>query len=122
YFGPHRAPINIGEFVLRRIVRIMPTYWMGLLLVMLIRAVATPHVHGPLIHFIDWTQPVAFDELARHALLVLGNFNATATDGPIWSLRVEMQASLLLPLFIGALQLRPTKGTIIVVCGITAFM
>jgi peptidoglycan/LPS O-acetylase OafA/YrhL len=101
-------PLLPDDFLLRRVVRIMPTYWAGLAIALLLRA--TFGSHWSLLGHGDhggWAAPLTSSDLIRHVLLIF-KFDIEKINGVIWSLAVEMQISILLPLVIAVFMQRPT--------------
>ena len=108
YLDGSAKSIAVDSFVLRRFIRIMPTYWACLALSQAVRAATSSYVSGPAGDLIDWSQAVSTHQFIAHWALIFGRLNTVLIDGPIWSLAVEMKLSLLLPLVIAALQ--PTQS------------
>ena len=87
---------NTLDFYLRRIARIYPLAIVSLLVVVLTHApVATFAPGGPFFHYLAPT----YKQLGTHLLLVQNFFSGNFLLYPMWSLPVEMQMYLLLPVF-----------------------
>lgn len=73
-------------FYIRRIFRIFPLYYLSLIVILLLghREYFTPNMWGTLGHFLTFT---------------MGFWEAQPVDGPYWTLAVEFQYYVLLPLF-----------------------
>jgi peptidoglycan/LPS O-acetylase OafA/YrhL len=113
YVSGPRKPMVVSDFLVRRILRIMPTYWAGLSLALILRAMTMSHTSGPFSDLIDWSHPVPRDQILAHLGLIFGRLNTLLVDGPVWSLAVEMQLSLLLPMVIATVHPRqPLAGCV----------
>jgi peptidoglycan/LPS O-acetylase OafA/YrhL len=99
--------LSFFEFILRRVVRIMPTYWAALFVAFSLRSVCNwldIDSSDPALALMNWGRLVSLDDVFSHLLLIWKDPNSNLVNGPIWSLSVEMKISLLLPLFIAALR------------------
>jgi peptidoglycan/LPS O-acetylase OafA/YrhL len=109
FVGNEERAFSTPEFWARRVVRIMPTYWAALAAALLLRYLcnaleATPA--DPAVLLTNWSKPLGVHEVISHIALIWRDFDTTLVNGPIWSLAVEMQISLLLPLFIVFLRIK----------------
>jgi peptidoglycan/LPS O-acetylase OafA/YrhL len=124
YLGTRARPLEVGDFLVRRIVRIMPTYWAGLTAAIALRTLLAPQwsflgIAKPL--GMDWTAPLTRHDLFQHYSLIFG-LNLGLIDGPIWSLGVEMQVSLILPFFVAAFTNRPGLRTTLAILAVATLV
>jgi peptidoglycan/LPS O-acetylase OafA/YrhL len=87
-------------FLIRRILRLYPTYWLALLVSLLLRGWVfnragmvglSSHVQAV------WTRPVDGTALLRHLFLISPHMASDAVDPVIWSLVLEMKIALAFP-------------------------
>jgi peptidoglycan/LPS O-acetylase OafA/YrhL len=90
------APVNVGRYLLNRALRILPLYWSVLALLLL-----TGADHGT--PWLWWHFALFLENQARDTVFLV--------DGPMWSLVVEVEFYLLLPVFALALS-KATRGRI----------
>jgi len=124
YLGTKARSLEVGDFLVRRVVRIMPTYWVGLTAAIVLRTLLAPQwsflgIAKPL--SMDWTAPLTRHDLFQHYSLIFG-LNLGLIDGPIWSLGVEMQVSLILPFFIAAFTNRPGLKTVLAIMAVATLV
>lgn len=118
------AGFSVPEFLARRVVRIMPTYWVALAVALGLRAwvnatgMATGSSSSGLL---DWVTPLTPGQIFAAAGLIFQDFDVRLINGPIWSLSVEMQISLLLPLVILALGPRQSVAGTLGILGVSLF-
>ena len=98
-------PLSYKQFVIRRILRIYPPYLAAVTVGMLLLTLLS---HGPLTGLSDWTtqfwnRPLDWKTIGDHVFLMASAGN-NYIDTPVWSLVVEMHASLIFPLIILALE------------------
>jgi peptidoglycan/LPS O-acetylase OafA/YrhL len=105
YVGAVQRRLDVAEFVVRRVLRIMPTYWAATAVGLGLRALASGLPPVPRMP-VDWSASLGPAELFDIVSLVFGS-PERYVNGPMWSLQVEMRMSLLLPFFIAAAMLRP---------------
>jgi peptidoglycan/LPS O-acetylase OafA/YrhL len=87
---------NTLDFYLRRIARIYPLAIVSVLIVVLTHAPVTTSATGvPDFHYLAAT----YKQLGTHLLLVQNFFSGNFILYPMWSLPIEMQMYLLLPVF-----------------------
>ena len=103
FWGDH--PLGYKPFVIRRILRIYPPYLAAVTIGMILMSLLS---HGPLTGLSDWTtqfwsHPLDWKTIGDHVFLMASAGN-NYIDTPVWSLVVEMHASLLFPLMILALE------------------
>jgi peptidoglycan/LPS O-acetylase OafA/YrhL len=104
-------PMGYRAFVVRRIFRIYPTYFVAVTLGMILM---TWLAHGPIKGLSAWA--AQFWNRPLDTKIVFDHFFLMASDGdnyidtPVWSLVVEMHASLIFPLMILAIR-RSEAGT-----------
>ena len=97
-------PLTYRQFVVRRVFRIYPTYLVAVTIGMVLMTLLS---HGKLTGLSDWTtqfwdRPLAWKTVLDHVFLMASAGN-NYIDTPVWSLVVEMHASLLFPLLILAI-------------------
>jgi peptidoglycan/LPS O-acetylase OafA/YrhL len=103
FAGDNGRALSVLEFIARRVIRIMPTYWAALLAALLLRDLCNSlnaTLSDPAVTLMDWSKPLGTSDVISHIALIWRDFDITLINGPIWSLSVEMKMSLLLPLFI----------------------
>jgi peptidoglycan/LPS O-acetylase OafA/YrhL len=97
-------PLAYRQFVVRRVFRIYPTYLVAIVIGMVLMTLLS---HGPLTGLSAWTtnfwnRPLDWKIVADQLFLMASNGN-NYIDTPVWSLVVEMHASLIFPLLIMAI-------------------
>jgi peptidoglycan/LPS O-acetylase OafA/YrhL len=97
-------PISTPGFILKRIVRLYPTYIVVVVaaMVLMVGITARPTVIDDWLRPY-WAQPLDWS-LVRNHLLMLGEDRYNTVDAPVWSLAVEMQISLIFPFMIFAMR------------------
>jgi peptidoglycan/LPS O-acetylase OafA/YrhL len=98
-------PLSYKQFVIRRVLRIYPPYLAAVTIGMISMSLLS---HGPLTGLSDWTtqfwsHPLDWRTIGDHVFL-MASAGDNYIDTPVWSLVVEMHASLLFPLMILALE------------------
>lgn len=94
------SPMTYGNYVIKRVFRILPAYWFAIIMACAIARVA-PGIEDARLS--DWfrhaaNQPLpTFDELISHVLLI-GDFDTTRINPVVWSLVHELRISLVFPL------------------------
>ena len=104
-------PLTYRQFVVRRIFRIYPTYLAAVAIGMISMSLLS---HGPLVGLSAWTtqfwnRPLDWKTLFDHMFLMASAGN-NYVDTPVWSLVVEMHASLLFPILILAIRRSETAS------------
>ena len=100
YTGPSPKRIDVVPFIIRRIFRLYPAYWVGILLALLLRfAVFSPTGLYGLSEWANslWHLPVTWKTLVQHFFMVAPRIQPNAIDPVIWSLIIEMKVSLIFP-------------------------
>lgn len=100
YAAPSSRKIDVLPFIIRRVTRLYPAYWIAILLALLLRfAVFSPQGLIGLNPWINslWHLPVSPMSLARHFALIAPNLQTDELDPVIWSLVAEMKVSLIFP-------------------------
>lgn len=97
--------LSYGEFEIRRIFRIYPTYLVAVIVGATLMSLLS---HGPLRGLSAWStqfwnRPLDWKTVVDHVFLMASNGN-NYIDTPVWSLVVEMHASLLFPLLVIAIE------------------
>jgi peptidoglycan/LPS O-acetylase OafA/YrhL len=96
--------LTYGQFVVRRVLRIYPSYFVAIVIGM---ALMTLLSHGP-IHGLSawasqfWNRPLD-GKIVADQIFLMASDGDNYIDTPVWSLVVEMHASLLFPLLILAI-------------------
>ncbi len=94
--------INYFHYVIRRLFRLYPAYYLALVVSLSLRYIYSPLDLYPLNEWAQsfWTNqdPITLKLIATHPTLVLKT-NTHAIDPVVWTLFTEMKMSLLLPLF-----------------------
>ncbi len=103
YWGD--KPLTYGQFVVRRIFRIYPSYFVAIVIGMVLMTLLP---HGPLQGLSDWTRqfwnrPLDW-KIIGDQIFLMASGGDNYIDTPVWSLVVEMHASLLFPLLIFAIR------------------
>ncbi|WP_165221589.1 acyltransferase family protein [Aquisphaera insulae] len=102
YVAPKGRRFDIVDFLTRRAVRIYPTYWVSLIFALVVRWLASDSFHAwapTESGRSHWTAPITARDLALHFSLVFGVPNLDMLYGALWSICVEIQVAILLPLF-----------------------
>lgn len=102
FWGDH--PLGYRQFVIRRVLRIYPTYLAAVTAGMVLMTLLS---HGPLQGLSAWAaqfwnRPLDLKTVADHVFLMASSGD-NYIDTPVWSLVVEMHASLIFPLLIAAI-------------------
>jgi len=110
-----------ARFMTLRIFRIYPAFWFALLVSLAASALYVPSNGGTLFwNSSPWEIP---HREMLHYFLLIPNFHAALIDGPTWTLTVEMQMSLLLPVLIIIFRNAATRwGTLLLIalaCGLS---
>jgi peptidoglycan/LPS O-acetylase OafA/YrhL len=98
-------PLTYGQFVVRRIFRIYPSYFVAIVIGMILMTLLA---HGPLEGLSAWTRqfwnrPLDW-KIVGDQIFLMASGGDNYIDTPVWSLVVEMHASLLFPLLILAIR------------------
>jgi len=98
--GAYRLPKGLKNFIFRRFRRIVPPYWVALILsITLIALVPVMRVQSGT----QWDNkiPITTDDVVGHFLLIQ-NFlgGITKINGPMWSVSIEWQIYFLMPLML----------------------
>lgn len=100
YAGESPKKIDTLPFIIRRITRLYPAYWVALLLALLLRFfVFSPQgLYGlnPWINSL-WHLPVSPLSVFKHFLMLAPSLRTDEIDPVIWSLVAEMKVSLIFP-------------------------
>lgn len=93
-------PVNVINFIIRRILRIYPVY----LAVIIISVISRSNIFsGEQINGLTgwfnsfWTAEISFMEVINHFFLIVGGYRTDIINPVIWTLIIEMKASLVLP-------------------------
>jgi peptidoglycan/LPS O-acetylase OafA/YrhL len=103
FWGEH--PLGYRQFVIRRIFRIYPTYLVAITIGMVLMTLLS---HGRLQGLSDWTtnfwnRPLDW-KIIGDQIFLMASDGDNYIDTPVWSLVVEMHASLIFPLMIAAIE------------------
>ena len=99
--------LRYTSFVIRRLFRIYPAYWVAIGLAIWFRsALYVPSGMDSLSSWIQkfWLVPLTFHDVARHALMIGPSFDTDTIDPVVWSLVTEMRMSLLFPIVVIAVR------------------
>jgi peptidoglycan/LPS O-acetylase OafA/YrhL len=106
------------RFVVRRVFRIYPLYLVAVIgaigAVIALHPVAFPGASRSFNAFVFHTTPPTVELVVNH-LLLIGSFDTSAYNAPIWSLVHEMRISLIFPLLVAMLPLRGVRRGLITV-------
>jgi peptidoglycan/LPS O-acetylase OafA/YrhL len=97
--------LTYGQFVVRRVFRIYPTYLVAITIGMVLMTLLS---HGRLQGLSDWTRdfwnrPLDW-KIGGDQIFLMASGGDNYIDTPVWSLVVEMHASLIFPLLILAIR------------------
>lgn len=102
YFGPNGRRFDMCDFLVRRAARIYPAFWVAMLFALVLRLVSGDAFHlwaSTDLGRLQWNDPITVRNLLVQFTLVFGLANVHMLNAPIWSICVEMQVALILPLF-----------------------
>lgn len=102
-------PGSYVQFVLRRLFRIVPAFWFSLLVVLLYLTVLYPG-HAVMPGASDWFNRWYADPLSIQTVLENATFVSPWLNPNAWTLKVEILASLLLPLIVWCIGSKDMKG------------
>lgn len=105
YVGARPKPMSYADFMVRRITRLYPAFWIAVAVALAMRLAFSDRLHAAALTewtAMHWTAPLTATEVLRTLAMVLP-VNGLALNTVFWSLIVEMQVSLLLPFFIVAI-------------------
>jgi peptidoglycan/LPS O-acetylase OafA/YrhL len=93
--------LNYFSFVMKRIFRLYPTYWICILLSVFIKDYFNPSAMNSLSEWGRslWIKPITGVDILRHLPLII-KMDGHAINPIVWTLAVEMKMSLILPIFI----------------------
>lgn len=124
YAGSSGRKIDPLPFVIRRIARLYPAYWVAILLSLGLRFMvfSPPGLFGlsPWINSL-WHLPITLGSLLRHLLLIAPNLNTDQIDPVIWSLVAEMKVSLVFPAVLVLIQQTKKPWFALVALGLAIF-
>ena len=101
---------TIAEFWARRWVRLVPVAWIGLGLGLVVKTWIVPIQHGPLNGLMDMRLPLDMKDVVGLFTMVAPFPDVDKINIPYWSLIVEMEASIIIPVAIAGLR---TQGRIV---------
>ena len=95
--------VEPAGFIVKRITRLYPAYWIALGLALGLRFLVLKHGH--LDSFSSWANsvwalPISGDTLLRQFAMIAPSINTHGIDPVIWSLVIEMKVSLIFPAII----------------------
>ncbi|HEX7069306.1 MAG TPA: acyltransferase [Rhodothermales bacterium] len=105
YVGARPKAMSYADFIVRRITRLYPAFWIAVAVALAMRLAFSDRLHAAALTewtTMHWTAPLTATEVLRTLAMVLP-VNGLALNTVFWSLIVEMQVSLLLPFFIVAI-------------------
>jgi peptidoglycan/LPS O-acetylase OafA/YrhL len=104
YVGARAKGMSYADFIVRRITRLYPAFWIAVAVALAMRLAFADRLHAAALTewtSMHWTAPLTAKEVVRTLAMVLP-VDGLALNTVFWSLIVEMQVSLLLPFFIVA--------------------
>lgn len=112
--------INISSFLIKRIFRIYPAYFISLALCLFLKEFL--FLKGPMISFSPWINTfwnwdinnIRYQELLKHLFMIGPSLDYNLINPVIWSLIVEMKISLIFPFIIYILQKRNHDSTYVI--------
>jgi peptidoglycan/LPS O-acetylase OafA/YrhL len=100
YVGSTPKKIDTVPFLIRRIARLYPAYWVVISLALALRfGVFSPQGLNGLSAWarMHWQLPITGVSILRHISMISPYLNASEVDPVIWSLIIEMKVSLIFP-------------------------
>ena len=93
--------LNYLTFVMKRVFRLYPTYWICILLTIFIKDYFNPSAMYSLSEWAKtlWIKPITGIDIIRHLPLII-KMDGDSINPIVWTLAIEMKMSLILPLFI----------------------
>ena len=110
YTGSRARLLEPVSFWVRRITRLYPAYWFALALSLLLRALVLDNNHLAMLNdgaASIWAEPLNAKILLRQFVMVAPGVDSNGLDPVIWSLIVEMKASLLFPAIVWVVRRTP---------------
>jgi peptidoglycan/LPS O-acetylase OafA/YrhL len=95
---------TVAAFYARRWTRLMPVAWCGIAIGLAVKEWIVPLRHAPLVGMVEMADPLRWKDVVGMATFVLPMPDTERVDVPLWSLVMEMYASLLIPLVVGGLR------------------
>lgn len=102
YVGQRAKQMDYTDFIVRRVTRLYPAYWIAVAAALASRLLFGDQLHASALTewtAKHWTAPLTLSEVLRTLAMVLP-MDDLALNTVFWTLLVEMQVSLLLPFFI----------------------
>jgi peptidoglycan/LPS O-acetylase OafA/YrhL len=93
-----------AAFFARRWVRLMPVAWAGVILGLLVKTWIVPLQHAPLVGMLKMADPLDWQDVTGLATFMVPMPETERFDVPLWSLVMEMYASLLIPFVVAGLR------------------
>lgn len=103
YVGGSNCHLEIPDFVVRRVFRIYPAYFVSLALALFLKSeVFQAHGLEGLSAWINtfWHSDIGLRDFLNHALLIGPSFNTHQINPVIWTLATEMRMALIFPVVI----------------------
>jgi peptidoglycan/LPS O-acetylase OafA/YrhL len=94
----------LGAFLARRWVRLMPVAWTGILLGLAVKQWVVPLQQGPLLGMAHMDQPLRWQEILGTITFSVPMPDTERFNVPLWTLVMEMYASLLIPVTVMGLR------------------
>ena len=124
YLGERERGLRVAGFWLRRVTRLYPAYWCALLVALGLRWAVLGHNHLGLLNgwaLSIWAEPLPWKVLVRQFLMVAPGVDTNGLDPVIWSLIVEMKASLIFPAIVWVVRRTPQWALGVLLVGGLAF-
>lgn len=122
YLGPKGRPFDIIDFLVRRAARIYPAFWVAMLFALVLRMTSVNTLHAwasTETARLNWADPITFRTLIMQFTLLFGLPEPRMLNGPVWSICVELQAAVILPLFFFLIGAARSWKTVVAVSGLS---
>jgi peptidoglycan/LPS O-acetylase OafA/YrhL len=114
--GAAMNPASYVQFVVRRLFRIVPAFWFSLLVVLLYLTVLYPG-HAVMPGASDWFNRWYSDPLSIQTIVENATFVSPWLNPNAWTLKVEILASLLLPLIVWGIGTKGVARSVLMLVG-----
>lgn len=110
YTGPEPRKLHVFPFLIRRVARLYPAYWAGLVLALVFRSfVFHPEGVSGLSPWTGthWRHAIGWLSIVKHFFMISPGIDVDDINPVVWSLIIEMKVSLVLPLLIFVVKRTP---------------